>query len=117
VYTDVARLQDFDELQSTESLKDVRLNWEEGLFIGDILPIVKKWRNLRRLTLISRSERSVLQFKVLCDFILGMKHLTYLKITLNCVQPESLRDKIHEIVLPRRPNFEFNVSHNLRHFR
>jgi len=63
------------------------------------------------LTLISRGERCVLQLKVLCDFILGMKHLTYLEIILNCVQPEGLRDKIHEKVVPRRPNFEFTVFH------
>ena len=62
VYADVARLQDLAELGPSEMMTEVGLGWREGPSIEEILPTLRRWRHLRRLTLriwnssITRSE-------------------------------------------------------------
>ena len=116
VNIDVARVQDFAELKSAENLRRVHLICGRDFSIGDILPTVKRWRHLHKLFFIGRKKRSDPRSKVLCDFILEMKHLTSLTLYVNCVKPESLRDKVNKIVLPRRPNFHFNMFHIIMWF-
>jgi hypothetical protein len=108
VNADSASLQDFAELESAENLSEVHLSWKEGPSIEEMLPTLKRWRYLRRLTLQSRS--SVPHLDVMCDFIMRMKHLTCFQLTVICAQPETLRDQIKEKVLPRRPNFELTIK-------
>ncbi len=50
VYADVARLQDLAELGPSE-MTEVSLGWREGPSIEEILPTLKRWGYLRRLTL------------------------------------------------------------------
>jgi hypothetical protein len=104
--------QDFLELESAENMTDISLNWNNGASIEEVLPILRRCRHVRRLTLSWWSDRSVLPFEELCDFIMSMKHLTYLRLapnynSYNCFQLKTLRDKIKDLVLPRRPNFKF----------
>ena len=103
-----ASLQDFAELESAENMKEVHLSWKEGPSIEEMFPSLKRWRFLRRLTLQSRS--SVPHVDVWCDFIMRMKHLICLQLSLICAQPETLRDQIKEKILPRRPNFELTIK-------
>jgi hypothetical protein len=92
-------------------MTQVRISWGFGHSIEDILPVLERWRQLRRLTLQSRSEESssVPQVQAICDFIMKMKNLTYFKLSLNCAQPESFREEVINVLLPRRLNFELNV--------
>jgi len=109
VYADVANVQDYAELESAVNMTEVSICWREGHSIEDILPVLKRWRHLRRLTLQSRNESSVPKVQAICDFIMKMKNLTYFKLSLNCAQPESFRDEVINVLLPRRLNFELNV--------
>jgi hypothetical protein len=104
----VASLQDFAELESAENLKEAHLSCREGPSIEEMLPTLKRWRYLRRLTL--QSQSSVPHVDVWCDFIMRMKHLICLQLSLICAQPITLRDQIKEKVLPRRPNFELTIK-------
>jgi hypothetical protein len=108
VFTEAANVQDYAELKSATNMTEVNICWGKGHSIEDILPVLKRWRQLRRLTLQNKS--SVPQFKVICDFIKRMKYLTYLQLSLDCAQPEILRDEVNQIVLPLRPNFDLNVK-------
>jgi hypothetical protein len=103
-----ASLQGFAKLESAENMKEVHLIWTVGPSIEELLPTLKRWRYLRRLTLQNRS--SVPHLDVMCDFIMRMKHLTCLQLSVICAQPETLRDQIKEKVLPRRPNFELTIK-------
>ena len=109
VYANVANVQDYAELESAVNMKEVRISWGEGHSIEDILPVLKRWRQLRRLTLGS-NESSLPQLKVICDFIMRMKNLEYLKIRLDCAEPGTLRDEVNKVVLPGRPNFELDIK-------
>jgi hypothetical protein len=110
VYADVANVQDYAELESAVNMTEVSICWREGHSIEDILPVLKKWRQLRRLTLWSGNESSVPQIKVMCDFIMRMKNLTYFKLSLNCAQLESFRDEVSKVLLPLRPKFELCIN-------
>lgn len=106
-----AELKDLTELDA-ENMLEVSLRWEEGPLIEQLLPVIMKWRHLRQLTL---DEIPVPSFQVLCDFIMGMEHLTHLHLApkcnrSNCGQLEYLRGKINECVLPRRHHFKFDLS-------
>jgi hypothetical protein len=77
----------------------------------EILPVFKRWRQLRRLK-VNFSEKSALPFEVLSDFIMQMKHLSHLHITIHygdAGQRKILRDKVKELILPRRLNFKFDI--------
>jgi hypothetical protein len=109
VFTDVANVQDYAELESAVNMTEVEICWGEGHSIEDILRVLKRWRQLRRLTLRSGNE-SVPQVQVICNFILRMKNLIYFKLSLNCAQPESFRDEVIKVLLPLRPKFELYIN-------
>ena len=120
---DITRLtlRDLAELEPAESMTDFTLFWEncwgEGPSMKEVLPVLKKWQHLRRLTFADLPRRiSLPPFEVVSDFILGMKHLSHLHIAPNYEhrdfsQLELLRDKVNQLILPRRPNFQFHISH------
>jgi hypothetical protein len=90
--------------------------WRNRLPLKEVLPVLKRWRQLRRLTFtgLVKIEISVPPFEVLIDFIMAMKHLSHLHIVPGYDhsngQLEILRDKVNELILPRRPNFKFDIS-------
>ena len=110
VLANVANVQDYAALESAVNMTEVDIFWREGHSIEDILPVLERWRQLRRLTLRSRNESSLPQVKVICDFIMKMKNLTYFQLNLNCAQPESFREEVINVILPRRPNFPFYIE-------
>ena len=110
---------DLAELEPAENMTDVTLIWWSGPSIEEVLSVLKRWHQLHRLTL-NNQDKSVPQLELLGDFIMEMKHLSYLHIPphfdpfsldSNRGQLEILRDKVNEMILPRRPNFKFDISH------
>jgi hypothetical protein len=106
--------RDFADFEPSENIRKIDLTLDEGSTIEQTLSVLKKWRKLSHLTLVSWFEPSVPRFDVLCDFIMGMKHLTYLHLTpnlggQNCGQLKSLREKVTEFALANRPNFKFET--------
>jgi len=89
-------------------MKEFVLDMEEGPFIEEVLPALAKCRHLRNLTL-RVDERDIPSSEVWCDFIIGMKHLTYLRLFPN-PHLKPLRDRVNEFVLLRRSNFDFDLS-------
>jgi len=111
---DITRLtlRDLAEWQPAENISDITLGWNEGASLLEVLPILKRWRHLKRLSVQDFFEISVLTFEVLSDFIMEMKHLSCLNIAPGYDddgQMEILRDKVNELILPRRPNFKFSI--------
>ena len=109
-------LEDFAELEPAERTTEVHLSWGSGPSIEEVLPVIKRWRHLRRLTL---HPRDFPRFEVVCGFIMKLKHLIYFHFipdSINCSRDrwETLRDKVNQIVLPQRPNFEFDISEHIR---
>jgi hypothetical protein len=116
---DVVRLtlRDLAELEPAENITDVTLRWRNGPPIEEVLPNLKRWRHLKRLTFtdLVKTKISVTPLEVLSHFILQMKHLSYLHIAprydrSDSGQLEILRDGVNELILPRRPNFKFVIS-------
>jgi hypothetical protein len=88
---------------AAENIKNI--HWDIGPSIED-LPVLAKCRRLRKLALFL-DGRDFPSSEVLCDFIMRMKHLRHLRLVHNSnLEVNSLRDKINEFVLPRRPNFD-----------
>ena len=125
MYVHCLVLRDLAELEPAENVPDITLCWFKGPCIKDVFPVLKRWRQLRRLTLnnyyMSYRKRNDTcpPFEALGDFILGMNHLSHLHIVPECDgsnygQLEILRDKVKELILPRRPNFKFNISHGIK---
>jgi len=114
-------LSDLAELEPAENMTDITLYWEncwgKGPSMKEVLPVLKTWRHMSRLTFADLPKRiSFPPFEVLRDFIMGMKNLSHLHIApnyehTNFDQLEMLRDKVNELILPRRPNFKFHISH------
>ena len=107
-------LGDLTELEPAETTTDLALFWETGPSIEEVLSVLKRWHQLHRLTL-SNQDKSVPQLELLGDFVMGMKHLSHLHIgpdydDANYGQLEMLRGKVNEMILPRRPNFNFDIS-------
>jgi hypothetical protein len=113
--------EDLAELEPAENKTDFTLRWNVGPFMKDIFPIFKRWRQLRRLTLdnadsINSPNNIFPPFEVLSDFIMEMSHLSYLHIVPHSSyrsdvdQLKILYDKVNELILPRRPNFKFDIS-------
>ena len=81
-------------------MTEVSLGWREGPSIEEILPTLRRWRHLRRLTLriwnssITRSE--MLRFHTRTETIV---------IFGTFFQSETLRHQVKKIVLPRRRIF------------
>ena len=112
VFASNVTLQFIADVKPPENITDITLTWERGPSIEEALPVLKKWRHLRQLTL--QSGPSVPQFEVLCDFIMEMKHLTYLNFIpnvmyRNCGQLESLGEKVTQFALTNRPNFKIET--------
>ena len=121
---DVTRLylSDLVELEPAVTMTDITLCWEIGPPIEYVFQILKRWRHLNRLSLMSsvtdRRSFPLLEV-VLRDFIMGMEHLSYLYIVSHYddkVLLEMLRDIVNKLILPRRPNFKFNISRSV-HFQ
>jgi hypothetical protein len=105
---------DLAELEHYGNLKEAHLRWLEDISVKEALPILKRCTTLHRLTLKKWRDPSLPSSEELCDFIMELKHLTFLHIIYdeisNCGHFESLVDQIKALVLPRRPNFKFYVS-------
>jgi hypothetical protein len=106
-------------MEPAENMTDVTLScdWSNRLPLKEVLPVLKGWRQLRRLTFtgLVKIEISVPPFEVLSDFIMAMKNLSYLHIVFpgydhSNGQLEVLRAKVNKFILPRRPNFKFDIS-------
>jgi len=113
--TSFLNLWDLAEWEPAESITDITLVWSCGPSIGDVLPILKRWRQVRRLTLRKYCNRYAPSFEALSDFITEMKHLSYLHIApendhFSYKELEILRDRVNEWILPRRPNFMLDIS-------
>jgi hypothetical protein len=109
--------EELAELELAENITDVDLCWHGGPKIEYVLPFLKRWRHLCRLTLTFTDLYEDACFppvEVLSDFIIGMKHLSYFHIVpdIECSKArlEVLRGKVNELILPLRPNFEFDIS-------
>ena len=108
-------LEDLAEWEPAENMTDITLSWDEGPSIEDALPVLRRWRHLCRLTFTDLYEDACFPpVEVLGDFIIGMKHLSYFHIVpdIECSKArlEVLRGKVNELILPLRPNFEFDIS-------
>ena len=104
-----AQLQDFTGFNAT-NVKEVTLVWEKGPSIEELLLVLVKCRQLRKVRLFGGKEL-VPTFEVLSYFIMVMNHLEYLYLYLDSNrQLKLLREKIHESILPSRPNFKFDVG-------
>jgi hypothetical protein len=106
-------LRDLAHLEHYENLKEVHLRWLDDP-VKEALPMLRRCTNLRRITLESDTQLPFPTAGELCDFIMGMKHLTFLHIIYfripRCDHFKSLVDDVKALVLLRRPNFAFYVS-------
>jgi hypothetical protein len=120
MYVKHLNLEDLAELEPAENMTDVTLRWEFGPSIEDVLPIVKRWRHLDRLTLFDNdvmTKISVPPLEVLGDFIMELKQLSHLHIAplndgSNYEKLKILRDNVNELILPLRPNFNLTFPKN-----
>ena len=107
--------RDLAELEHYENLKEAHLQWVKDPE-KQTLPLLQRCTNLRRLTLAKWEETSFPSSEELCDFIMELKHLTFLHINYQiqnesyCDHFKSLVDEVKAFVLPRRPSFKFYVS-------
>ena len=122
---DLFFLGDLTELELAENITDITLCWFGELpCIKEVFPVLKGWRQLHRLTLrnhnyiMNHRNLTCPPFQVLSDFIMAMKHLSYLHIVprfygrSNDNQLKIQRDQVNELILPRRPNFNFDISYS-----
>ena len=102
------------DLEDNENIKDVHLHWVEGPSANEVLQMLKKCTHLRRLTLKSGTRPPFPSSEELCDFIMDLKHLTFLHIInqdiYSCGHCKSEVDEVKAFILPRRPNFVFDIS-------
>jgi len=104
-----AKPHDFAEFNAT-NVKEIRLVLNKGRSMEEVLVVLEKCRQLRKVELLI-GKKLVPTYEVLCYFIMAMNHLEYLDLSLHCNrQLKLLRDKIHEFILPSRPNFKFDVG-------
>ena len=108
---------DLAKLEPAENMTDVTLCWMNDSSIEQVLSVLKRWQHVNRLALVNNLKNgiSVPPLEVLSDFIIGMKHLSHLRIVphyddANYGQLEILSDQVNEFILPRRPNFKFDIS-------
>jgi hypothetical protein len=110
-------VRDLAELEPAENMTDITLRWNRGPPVKEVLLVLKRWRHLSRLSVEVFFVTPFPPFEVLTDFIMAMKHLSYLHIVhdyacLDYDQAEVLRDQIIELIIPLRPNFKFDISCN-----
>jgi hypothetical protein len=114
VDTSEVRLEDLVDLEHNENITEVHLSCVCDLPVNEVLQMLKRCMHLRRLTLKSMMRPVIPPSEELCDFIMELKHLTFLHIIYrhysNCDHFKSLVDEVTAFVLPRRPKFEFYVS-------
>ncbi len=107
-------LQDLAELEHYTNLKEAHLRWLVDSSVKEALLMLKRYTNLRRLTLAIWKKLFFPSSEELCDFTMELKDLTFLHIIygdiLRCFHFKSVVDQVKSFVLPRRPNFEFYVS-------
>ena len=109
-------LSDLAELKPADNVTDITLSWRNGPSIEKVLRAIKRWRHLCRLTFTDQlPQKCIPPLEVLSHFIMGMKHLSYLHIVPECDdsdsgQLETLRDKVNQLILPKRPNFKFGIT-------
>jgi len=115
LWLDIHLLKDLAELKLAENVTQFKFNWWHSTSLREFLDILKNWRNLCHLTLMSCSSWVFPQFETICDFIIEMKSLAYLKIVLlnygNFLEDEFaiVTEKVDKFVLPHRPNFIFVI--------
>jgi hypothetical protein len=106
-------LQDLAELERHKNLKEVHLCWLNDS-MEEAFKMLKGCTHLHRLTLKKWEKLHSLSPQDLRDFIMELKHLTFLHIIYfddyNCDHFKSLVEEVKAFVLPRRPNFKFYVS-------
>jgi hypothetical protein len=107
-------LRDLAEFEHYNNLKEADLHWLHGPSVKEALPILERCTNLRRLSLTRWTKLFFPPANEMCDFIMKLKHLTYLYIQYcdnrQCDHFKSVRDKVNEFVLHRRPNLKFYLS-------
>jgi hypothetical protein len=109
---------DLAKLEPAENKTDITLSWYNGPCMGEVLPVLKRCRQLRRLKLDNSDSRDNIfpPSEVLSDFIMSMNDLSYLHIVPHHYDPshygklKNLRDQVNQLILPRRPNFKFDIS-------
>jgi hypothetical protein len=79
-----------DALQPADNIVDLEFNWlDDNILVSDLLPVFRRWSNLRRLTLqadwLPYYDLDVPSLISLLDFTVSMKSLIYFRI----------RDDIH----------------------
>jgi hypothetical protein len=112
VFATHVTLQDIANYRPAENVTAIKLTWEEGPSIEEVLPVVKRWRHLRQLTLKCGPSVPRLEVFEVCDFIMEMKQLTYLRFIPNVNNSyggrlERLRREVSRFALTYRPNFKF----------
>jgi hypothetical protein len=107
-------LRDLSVIEHYGNLKEVHLRRLGDSTVNEALSVFKRCTNLRRITFEGETRPPFLSSEELCDFIMELKHLTFLHIiyrdSFQCNHFKSLVDEVKVFALPRRPNFEFFVS-------
>jgi hypothetical protein len=114
MYVTSLTVRDLAELEPAGNTTDVAIFCDnnKGLSLQKVLPVLRRW-HLCRLTISDFSGKPVPPFKVLGNFIRGKKSLSYLHIVPSHGDDsrlETMRDQVNELILPRRPNFKFDIS-------
>ena len=109
----IITLPDLAELEHYENLKEAHLRWLDDP-VKEALLMLKRCSNLRRLTLASLEMPPFPLSEELRDFIMELKHLTFLHFICyyvhNCGHFKSEVDGVKDFVLHLRPNFKFYLS-------
>jgi hypothetical protein len=110
----IITLPDLAELEHYENLKEAHLRWLKYSSVKETLLMLKRCTHLRRLTLASLKRAPFPSSEELCDFIMELKHLTFLHFICyyvhNCGHFKSEVDGVKDFVLHLRPNFKFYLS-------
>jgi len=110
------KLRDLAELEHYTNLKVAHLLWLDGSIpkhqkylerVGERIWMTGPFTSARK-TPVSLTPEDI------CDFIMKLKHLTCLHIkyceNAQCDHVKSLVEEVNSFVLPRRPNFKFEIS-------
>ena len=96
------------------NIQELKITCEANVPIEQVLPVFKRWHQLRRLSLKIRSnmEPTGLPVDQTIDFINKMTHLTHLHLddVFDRKDTQSLRAKINEEIVPARPGFVLQLG-------